>query len=304
MSTVMPFLYLVEIQDMPPFLNHSNHNDERYFRLSINEKGEIQINEVQSSHELSIPKKLEEYDILSVANDNFIARKFDGEMSVQRIFYSKESLNDPLVLLRLISANIKHGTKDDNLSVSEAFKELGRRNLSLTCGSASVFVKSLLDDIGIRSRVATSLTLNKWNEYDNGHTFLEVFFPKYKKWGVVDIDADRYFTLADGRPASVWDIANGGFDSIIVNVLSQDPWMDYSGFEEYQFFGEFVESNVEDWYRRVLQAVAIYDDTENKYLFPENDKKIADRIKSYSVSYDVVSNAEFKNNFYLPTHAR
>ena len=41
---------------------------------------------------------------------------------------------------------------------------------------------------GVKSRLVSSLTLDSWNSYDNGHIMIEVFRPELKKWVVYDID--------------------------------------------------------------------------------------------------------------------
>ena len=84
-----------------------------------------------------------------------------------------------------------HGTKDRLLSHEERIKKIANNKLSLTCGDISLFIQRLLQQKGIERRIASFLTMEQWNTYDNVHTLLEVKVDE--KWTLFDIDNNRYF---------------------------------------------------------------------------------------------------------------
>ncbi|MCR9196259.1 MAG: hypothetical protein NXH88_16080 [Hyphomonas sp.] len=278
-------------------------NKERLFLYRVDADGGINIKSIDNLDDTGLSGRIEDYNTLNsvrgAAFPFFGVRHFDGERWQQRFFYSREfAKKNPFALLRLLAPQIKHGIRDDGLSVPALLKVLGHRSLSMTCGKASAFMKQVLEQAGVKARVGTSLTLESWNQYDNGHTFLEVYFPEITKWGVVDVDAERYFTLPDGSPASILDIAVGGIQSVQVNDLTQDAFLDYSGFVSGQFYGEYVRENLSSWYGRVFQAVGIFDEQRRKYLFISDDPEAIRRIESYSPSYVAVSREEISEHFY------
>lgn len=222
--------------------------------------------------------------------------RFDGINTDVVITYRPNAADFPLNLLRLLAARVVHGSRDDGISFEEGMQLLKNRQLSMTCGWISAFARRLLAEHGIKSRRIQSLTLDEWNTYDNGHTFLEVYLPSQRRWVAVDLDGKYWFSKVGGEPASALDIAQLGVDGIRFNKLANTPFLDYSGFDKYQVLGMFVSLNSEEWYRRMLQAIAL-ETAHGIFVFAGTSLRI-ERVRNYSGSYKVASIADFETQFY------
>ena len=200
---------------------------------------------------------------------------------------------------------ITHGYSDDNLNKRDLIIKAGKNKLSITCGTASIFAKSILDELEIESRIVLGLSLEDWNSYDNGHTLIEVYHAIHNKWIVYDLDNNCYFTNENG-PLSFIEFCNHVNRNLeyAVNYLSSDIKYDLNSNIDkndykYNFITESIvsqENLLRDWYKRVLQIPLIKDG--NYYNFYADDS-VAKRVQIYSPKHRLVKSFnEFMNTYY------
>lgn len=225
---------------------------------------------------------------------------FPGVLNKQRIVYKK----DVDKLLSSISWIATHGNSDDKLTITSLMSKASKSKLVITCGVVSTFAKKVLDKLAIKSRIVVGMTSGKYNDYDNGHTLLEVYRPKYNKWVVYDLDNNCY--MADrGTPLSFLEVShyvrtNKAFNFI---KLSEDTKLGEafksSGGYDYSFYSEYIVVNnksLRSWYKRVLQIPLIGD--QSFYYF-HSDSQTAQRLMKYSPQYKRIKNSrEYLQRFY------
>jgi len=262
----------------------------------INKASKLKANEIPS--ELIIPAGT--YDFLGshyLLQDEGLYRFFlPGKINVQRIIYK----NDLDSLLSSISWIVTHGNSDNRKSNLELSDKALHSKLFLTCGNTSNWAHSILSKLNIKSRVVASLTMDNWNDYDNGHTLIEVWRDKHNKWVVYDLDNNSYFTSNKGTiPLNLLEFSQ----SVVRNdykviYLSVDTKLDVSNFMadgyNYNFFAENINVNIRGWYRRVIQVPMIYSGEKYYFMDEGNSKK----VESYSTEYKYMDKNSFLNKFY------
>ena len=71
--------------------------------------------------------------------------------------------------------------------------------MSLTCGEAARLASRVLADRGWRTRVLGARRVTGlYNTYDNGHTLLEFYWPRYRKWVLADTDLAHGYSRTAG----------------------------------------------------------------------------------------------------------
>ncbi|MEN8642532.1 transglutaminase domain-containing protein [Pseudomonas sichuanensis] len=269
---------------------------ERVFVKTISDAGVISMQEVTDG---SAAKYFSEHaDMLVEGDHDAIVERFDGKNTDKRIVFNRQAENFPINLLTMLASVVKHGVIDNASPYEQSLDTLRHRALSMTCGSISVFAQKLLENINVKSRVVTTLTMEEWNSYDNGHTFLEVYLPKDKKWVAMDLDMKVFFATPQADKASALDMIKAGADGISFAEFMHASNLDYSTFKNYQTIVEFGALNKKAWYGRVLQQFAIYDAATAKYVFATDDAAVAKRITSYSGDYTTMPVAQFVSHFY------
>lgn len=222
-----------------------------------------------------------------------------GKVNAQRIVY-KDDLD---ALLSAVSWIASHGNSDDQKTNTDLSNKALHSKLFITCGNISQWAQYILNDINVKSRLVVGMNIDDWNNYDNGHTLIEVWRERYHKWVLYDLDNNSYFIPSEGDvPLSLLEFSR----SIISNNyrivhLSSDTRLDVSNFNtsdgySYGFFSEEVNVNIRHWYRRVMQVPLIFDQSEGKYLFMDKNNK--QRIESYSSSYKYINEGDFNSRFY------
>ena len=171
-----------------------------------------------------------------------------------------------------------------------------------TCGTISAWTQALLHDVGIRSRVVSSLTLDSWNHYNDGHTLIEVYREYYKKWVVYDLDNNAYFARAD-CPLSFIEFSNhvatgdyairrlasdSGFD--VSNFIDSDRQYDYA-FAMEEIFAN--EKSLRRWYAGVIHVPMIEDN--GNYFFFDNVNR--SRVETYSPRFRYMDKEQFMAKF-------
>lgn len=217
----------------------------------------------------------------------------------QRIVYQ----NNIDALLSSIAWIYSHGNSDDGKKYSEINKKILHSKIFATCGSISEWTQKILQENGIKSRIVSSLTLDQWNSYDNGHILIEVYREKYNKWVVYDLDNNAYFSKNE-IPLSLIEFSEQSSNlDYKINYIASNPNLDIANFidnktnYDYAFLIEarFVnKESSKQWYKRVMQVPLIGDDKYN-YFF--NDTNIT-RVEKYSSYYKHMDKKQFLEKFY------
>jgi hypothetical protein len=216
-----------------------------------------------------------------------------GKELQQRIVFKE----DPHALLSGIAWIVSHGRPDGGKSPQELAESAKTRKLFMTCGSVSPWAVSVLRDHGFGARTVSSITLENWNTYDNGHAMLEMFRKDAGKWVLYDVTANAFFTRR-GTPLSLVEFAYAvmaGLEYEVVRIAA-DTTLDVSGFRspdgtaDYTFHAERLFGDGHQWYRRILEVPMI----EGYYFDEANREKIEGRSKSYKY----MDKDEFRKRFY------
>lgn len=183
---------------------------------------------------------------------------------------------DPVDAVRQIAGRHEHGSMD-NLSPWALDTIALERKVRSTCTFVSDWAVTVLDRAGIEARVVSTLTLDEWDEDNNGHTMIEVRVDG--RWVLFDVDRDVWF-WRDGRPLSLVELVaavpSGGYE---IRSLSGDPTRPEN---------DLRLENV-----RLLQVPIVRDD-DGLWFFSDH----ADRVHGYSVDYRELSEADWMARFY------
>lgn len=208
--------------------------------------------------------------------------------------------NDMIGILRSIAWLHVHGNRDEALGFEAQKAKLLNDRLYLTCSDISAFTHHLLSEVGLKSRIVSTLTLDEWNSYNNGHTMLEVLVND--DWIVVDIDSGTLFTRNAEYLNLIQLIEAVPDDEYEIIWLNRAPNLDLSGTGEagfnYSMLSEMRyldEAQLRTWYRRVLQVPMI--ESKGKYLFFCPESQI-DRVEQYSPAYVYMNRDEWIKTFY------
>jgi len=221
-----------------------------------------------------------------------------GQEQQQRIVYR----SDLDALLSSIAWIVSHGNSDHGKSHDELAEQAKTRKIFITCGPVSGWTIGILTDHGIRARSATSLTLEYWNTYDNGHAMIEVYRKDFRKWVLYDMDANSFFTWR-GKPLSLVEFAYAVMSDYPYEIeyLANDTRLDVSNFKskdgtaDYAFFCERMNAAVHQWYRRIVQVPMLRDAKLGRCFFDAANRQ---RIESYSKSFKYLDRSEFRRTFY------
>lgn len=292
-----PIAYASGVLKEPLVARRSDFVDrERFFIKTLVGDGSVSMREI---HDGSLVRYFDSADALLVEGDvDAILERFNGLSNDRRIVFRRADPDFPMNLLKMLSSVVKHGVYDNSNRYEQSLEALRGRSLSMTCGPVSVFAQKLLSSIGVKSRVATTLTLEEWNTYDNGHTFLEVYSTRSGKWVAIDLDTKGFFSTPTIARASLLEMMEAGVGRLSFPSYLNVSTLDYSTLRQYQSIVEFAFLNKEEWYGRVLQVYALYDAESGKYIFATDDEATAKRIASYSSDYATLTVKEFASHFY------
>jgi hypothetical protein len=240
------------------------------------------------------------YDkVYNVRREGLYRFIYPGQKNHQRIVYAQ----NVTALLSAIAWIHSHGNSDNKKKLAEINSKALHSKLFMTCGKIASWAREVLESNEVNARIVTTLTLDSWNTYDNGHTLIEVKPRDYGKWVVYDLDNNAYFTH-DGIPLSLIELVKyTDTDDFNVKYLASDIKIDISNFidhssgYDYAFLSEFKLANEEllrDWYKRVLQ-VPLIQDGDYYYFFDEANRA---RITNYSRKYRYINKLEFMRKFY------
>lgn len=269
------------------------------------------INEIIGEHSLVDSKPLPGKLLISPGYYVFENLSYDLTTEGLYRFYLPEIENQQRIvfngnidsLLSSIAWIYSHGNSDNDKSIKELYDKALHSKIFGTCDNISHWVKHILDNHQIKSRVVQTLTLEDWYTYNNGHTMIEIYHPTLNKWVLYDLDNNAYFSV-NQVPLSLLEFHESIYkENYKIHFLASDTKNDISNFtgnDEYDFafLMESINSNentLRDWYDRVVQVVII-SDTENNYYF--YDQKHREQIENYSNQYKFLEYDEFIQKFY------
>ncbi|WP_431064164.1 transglutaminase domain-containing protein [Methylotuvimicrobium sp.] len=217
--------------------------------------------------------------------------------NIQKIVFE----SDIDALLSAIAWIVTHGNADDKKTFDELTEKAKTSKLFITCGNISEWAKIVLSEKGIKARVVGGITLDDWNDYDNGHRMLEVYRAELDKWLVYDLDNNTYFIdRLSKKPLNVVEFsARVASRDYQVVSLSADTRVDISAFQakngyDYGFFAEAINADLATWYARVMQVPLINDDGRYYFFDSEHRKK----LEGYRPYYKYIEKAVFLKKFY------
>lgn len=227
------------------------------------------------------------------------------EDNQQRIVY-KDNL---IALLSSISWIVSHGNSDGSKSLDKLTLKAMKSKLFITCGTISSWAHYLLsiNDVGVKSRLVSTLTLDEWNSYNNGHVLIEIYREEYGKWELYDLNQNAYFTTHDGSILSLIDfvrcVPSGEYK---INYIASDAELDISGFRnknsryDFSFFCEAMINRPREQYKRVIQVPMIKDGEHYYFCLVGNGDVFHNqrRVESYSGSYKYLDYLDFIERFY------
>ncbi len=272
-----------------------------------------QVSEVSSGKELQM-EEIPDQLIIPPGNYNFLGKAYaleqeglyrfllPGKFNAQRIVF-REDLD---ALLSAIAWIVTHGNSDDGLPGPELTEKALHSKLFLTCGDISKWAHHLLSGLGLPARPVAGITLEDWNDYDNSHLLIEVWRNRWSKWVLYDLDNNAWFVPeGDSIPYSLIEFSRAvAQNNFRVIRLASDTRLDVSNFVSddgysYGFFAEQVNTNLRDWYRRVMQLPLVFDEDRRKYVFM--DREHQEKVEGYSSFYQYIEGGEFMQKFY-PTN--
>lgn len=154
---------------------------------------------------------------------------------------------DPIQFVNAVSSRIIHGEKHDLLPRALLLPLVKQGDVFLTCGPAVRLVRRELLIAGVRARNIPLKAPPPANGYDDGHILLE--FDGEDGPILVDVAFKRLF-LIDGKPASLAQIRDRGFDAVEIDSLPGPVRVDPS-FEQAALV-QSVDADPRSWYQRMF----------------------------------------------------
>jgi hypothetical protein len=151
--------------------------------------------------------KVSDEEYCDISNEG-IYRIISPKGFTRQFIKYKKSLN---TLLHSIALLFVHASGKDNFLETEELIERCRfRVLETTCGTTARVAKHILEIVGISCRVVSVFTMDDWNTYDNGHTLLEFWDQKFKKWALIDFDLKcRFLGSHKQQPIGLMELTQG-----------------------------------------------------------------------------------------------
>jgi hypothetical protein len=210
------------------------------------------------------------------------------------LFFSSLSASEASSLLKYIAERHIHASDDDNISYEQAKKTIKHRKLRMTCGSISNFSERYLQENGVQCRFILTLTLDEWNDYNNGHSMVEIY--QHDRWELCDIDQKKYFRFEGTRVDAKTFCLIHYMPYKIVKICN-DPVLPEE--DKYGWLGLLTstEEGQREWYARVCQVPMIRKGGIFYFTADEQDRK---RIESYPFSgpFHYLEKEEFEQMFY------
>jgi len=238
----------------------------------------------------------ENYELVDEGLYRFI---FPTKINQQRIVF-KDNID---ALLSSICWIFTHGNSDDKKSHIEIQQKALQSKIFATCGPFVSWANDFLQKLNLNTRIVSTLTVDLWNSYDNGHILIEIFRKNLNKWVVYDLDNSCYF-MNNGTPLSVLEFVDRiKSNDYEIKKLSNKISTDISNFkdEENEYDYAFAiegrlanEVQLRKWYKHVIQVPLILD-KKFSYFYDSQNK---DRIEKYSIYNKYMNKNDFLKKFY------
>jgi len=211
------------------------------------------------------------------------------------LFITPLSASEVSSFLKYIASRHVHSPEDDYLSYEDAKQAMKHRKLRMTCGSISQFTEKYLQEKGFQCRFILTLTLDEWNDYNNGHSMVEVY--QHDRWELWDIDQKRYFEF-EGIRVDAKMFCALHYIPYKIKRFSKDPV--FSKEDKYHWLNILTctDEKRRQWYARVCQIPMIREDGIFYFTADEQDRK---RVESYPFSgpFCFLEKKEFEERFYF-----
>lgn len=224
---------------------------------------------------------------------------FPTKINQQRIIF-EENID---ALLSSICWIFTHGNSDDEKSYTEIQKKALHSKIFATCGPLVSWTNDFLNKLNVNVRIVSTLTVDTWNSYDNGHILIEIFRKNLDKWIVYDLDNSCYFVHKE-NPLSLFEFVNKvKSDDYKIKKLSNKISMDISNFKDknnkydygFAIEGRLAnEKQLRKWYKHVIQVPLILDEKFSYFC----DEKNKERIEKYSNYNKYMKKDDFLKKFY------
>ena len=178
----------------------------------------------------------------------------------------------------------------------------------MTCGHISTFLREFLPRLGWRVRAVLCMRLEgAYDTYDNGHSLIEFYWPKFRKWVLADVDLHHMFVKGGTylNLAEVSELVHTGRDFgleplTLPAVGAVDPSDAVTGdFAAYTYAEPmFADERVlKTWYRRCFAVPFVGGDDDGWYFHCDNERD-RQRILRYSSSYKLLDKRDWLKRFY------
>lgn len=201
------------------------------------------------------------------------------------------------ILMSALSWITVHGNDDNDLSLKEKYQKALCQKLVINCGYVALWASAILCEEGIKNRIVTTLTLDEWNSYDNGHTMLEVYKENIDKWAVYDIDNGITF-YSESKSMNIVELCEAVCQEKPYQIQRLTSAAKYANSSEYYLLVEkdlSGEKNMRRWFKRVLQVPLIRNENGDYYFF---DKENRNRVEGYTGGYLYIEKNQFINYYY------
>lgn len=204
-------------------------------------------------------------------------------------------------LLHSVSWMHAHGYRDTLLNFSEAAAITKNDRVHLICGNISVFATTMLAEYGYSARNVVFLTLNPWNDYNNGHTMIEV--KENGTWKLWDIDLRNYFQRG-ASDLNAKDFLNAvQANDYEILSFSKSPVLCFGdlvyGSYDYSFHFEglfLFENRLKEEYKHCAGILLIQ--LGSNFYFTTKDPVIRKRVENYTGNFIWMDEVTWLNTFY------
>ncbi|WP_434685295.1 hypothetical protein [Pseudanabaena minima] len=219
-------------------------------------------------------------DILFELNDIGLYRFYAlNEINEQRLILSG---NDVTSIVKVLAHIWDYGSQDINLDKRQIQQVILHRKIILPCSSLAFLCLDLLQMIHIKARVIAVLTMEEWNQLDDGHTLIEIFDP-IEGWFIYDPSFKCIFRAKNQKLSllQLIDIISNHQQYEIEFLTIKNTNVFRNASYDFSFWVEHRSNNeyeLRKWYQRIFQIPLIY--FSNMFYFT-GDQRILDRAKQY-----------------------
>ncbi|MHC4871485.1 MAG: hypothetical protein ACYTFY_06545 [Planctomycetota bacterium] len=192
-----------------------------------------------------------------------------------------------------------HGRADKGkISKFEQNEETAKtRRLSNNCAPFHAFCMDLMKKLGIKVRRVELLTLDEWNDYDNGHVLLEYFCKDEGRWIALDLDTRSLFLDQDGKYMNIYQLTKtvtSGAPYKIERICLTDGSDHADPLDTFHEEVHLLESGKKMWLKRIAHVPFICKIKEDESgrrsvsaIYPYGDEQVHSRVDEYCATHDV-----------------